>query len=147
MPALNHLRPLTWSVDSYILRALRADSPKTPLATSVLLSRHVPRHHPGISLVCWWLPSRKPSPTVEQSLLLPDVTCVCAVYHYVTRACADIGLLRQPAGLPRDRCSAMPRANPSQYFEKLFPIIGQKNSGTNRIEITISSSSLTSHFS
>jgi hypothetical protein len=24
-----------------------------------------------------------------QSLLLSDVTCACALYHYVTRACAD----------------------------------------------------------
>jgi hypothetical protein len=75
-----------WSVDWYSLRALQADSLKTPLATSVLLSRHVPRHyHPGSSLVCWPLPSRKRSPTVAQSLdclvllLLPDVTCTCAV--------------------------------------------------------------------
>jgi hypothetical protein len=69
-----------WSVDWYSLRAFRADSPKTPLATSVLLSRHVPRHnHPGISLVCWPLPSRKRSPTVAQSLLLSVVTCACAL--------------------------------------------------------------------
>jgi hypothetical protein len=49
-----------WSVDWYTLRALRADSLKTQLATSVLLSRHVPRHHhPSISLVCWPLPQQK----------------------------------------------------------------------------------------
>jgi hypothetical protein len=67
-----------WLVHLYSPRALRADPPETPLATSVLLSRHVPRHHPGISLVRWRPPSRKRSPTFAQSLLLSDVTCACA---------------------------------------------------------------------
>jgi hypothetical protein len=64
-----HSLDSAWLVHLYSPLALRADSPKTPLATSVLLSRHVPRHHPGISLVRWRPPSRKRSPTVAQSLL------------------------------------------------------------------------------
>jgi hypothetical protein len=81
LPELHSL-DWAWSVDWYILRA---DSLKTPLATSVLLSCHVPRHHPsGSLLVCWPLPSRKRSPTVVQSLLLSDVIC-----SITSRACAD----------------------------------------------------------
>jgi hypothetical protein len=56
--ALTALTALAWSVNWYSLWALRADSLKTPLATYLLLLRHIPRHHhPGSPLAHCLLPS------------------------------------------------------------------------------------------
>jgi hypothetical protein len=114
-----------WSVNWY---SLRADSLKTPLATSVLLPRHV-RRHPATSYnTC----CRKRSPTVMQSVLLSDI-CLYSIMshvHALTRRKRFHSTVASSCWgttwpLPRQstvywHCPAMPSANPSQYCSNIF---------------------------
>jgi hypothetical protein len=99
----------TWLVHLYSPRALRADSPKTPLATSFYFRV---TYHVIITQASQWSAGGRPA----ENGLLPSRNRYWR--HLRMRrheGNSSTGLLRHPAGVPRHRCCAMPWANPSHY--------------------------------
>jgi hypothetical protein len=108
-----------WSVEWYSLRALRADSLKTPLATALLLLRLVPRHyHPATSYkhlpyCCMTSPAHalySITSHVHVRTRRKRFNCTVARRKHRTR--------------PAVCCPAMPSANPSQYINVLGAVCG-----------------------